>query len=51
MSRESGNEYRDGKLVNGFDYERQVWIVNGTVQMCGHPASMRLSGRREPCES
>ena len=27
-----------------FDYDLQVWTVNGIVQACGHPDSMRPSG-------
>lgn len=40
MSRESADEIRDGAVYNGFDYDLQVWVRNGLVQGCGHPASM-----------
>ena len=30
-----------GQLVNGFDYDLQVWVKDGIVQLCGHPESMR----------
>ncbi len=23
-----------------FDYDKQVWVVNGKYQRCGHPNSM-----------
>lgn len=26
-----------------FDYQLQVWVVDGIVQTCGHPESMRTS--------
>ena len=29
------------------DYELQVWVTDGTIQNCGHPATMRFQGR--PC--
>lgn len=35
-----GDQFRDGKLYNGFDYERQVWIIEGIVQRCGHPETV-----------
>jgi len=44
--RQSNDEYRDGKLWNGYDYELQVWVMGGVVARCGHPAQMRQTG---PC--
>jgi hypothetical protein len=41
MSRVSGDEFRHGRVWNGFDYELQVWVRNGIIQNCGHPAMMR----------
>jgi hypothetical protein len=41
MSRLSGDEIRHGRVWNGFDYELQVWVVNGIIQCCGHPNTMR----------
>ena len=43
MTRLSGDEIRHGRVWNGFDYELQVWVVNGIIQRCGHPDVMRLS--------
>ena len=40
MSRLSGDELHKGNVWNGFDYELQVWVVDGIVQRCGHPAVM-----------
>ncbi len=40
MSRVSSDDYRNGELMNGFDYDLQVWVVGGIIQDCGHPASM-----------
>jgi len=45
MTRLSGDQIRGGRVWNGFDYELQVWVANGIIQCCGHPASMRLQGR------
>jgi hypothetical protein len=45
MTRLSGDEIRHGRVWNGFDYELQVWVVNGMIQGCGHPETMRLQGR------
>lgn len=36
--RRSSNEEIDGRLVNGFDYDLQVWVLGGVVQDCGHPS-------------
>jgi hypothetical protein len=41
MSRESSDEYRNGRLFNGFDYENQSWVLDGKYQRCGHPEEMR----------
>ena len=40
MSRQSSNEVIDGKLVNGFDYEHQAWVVDSKYVDCGHPSAM-----------
>ena len=47
MTRLSSDELHLGRLFNGFDYKLQVWVVDGVVRGCGHPASMRLCGA--PC--
>jgi hypothetical protein len=37
----STNQYtQEGKLLNGFDYENQAWVINGKYERCGHPDSM-----------
>jgi len=42
MTRQSENQHNSrGDLVNGYDYQLQVWVVNGIIQNCGHPESMR----------
>lgn len=49
MSRVSTNTYdTHGNVLNGYDYEAQVWVVDGIVQGCEHPASMR-TGERYCC--
>jgi hypothetical protein len=47
MTRFSDDELRDGRVFNGFDYRIQAWVVDGVIQHCGHPASMRHGG--VPC--
>ena len=37
MSRQTSKEMKNGLVFNGFDYELQVWVKDGIVQMCGHP--------------
>ncbi len=48
MTRASRDELDPGtgRVWNGFDYRLQVWVRDGIVQPCGHPARMRTSG---PC--
>ncbi len=41
--RESSDEYKNGKLVNGFDYDNQVWVRDGKYVPCGHPKSMQCN--------
>lgn len=38
--RNSKDEYRDGRLINGFDYGRQAWVEDGRYVRCGHPLDM-----------
>ncbi len=33
-----------GDVVNGFDYDLQVWVIEGIVQPCGHSKAMRVNG-------
>ena len=47
MTRLSGDEIRHGRVWNGFDYKLQVWVVDGIIQNCGHPATMCFQDR--PC--
>lgn len=45
--RMSGDEYKNGRLINGFDYNNQAWVENGKYVRCGHPKKMncRCYGR------
>lgn len=36
----SNDIYVDGRLVNGFDYDNQAWVVDGKYVRCGHPPNM-----------
>ena len=40
----SNRQYHEGQLLNGFDYDLQVWVKQGVVLDCGHPASMSSGG-------
>lgn len=35
-------------ITDGFDYELQVWIINGVIQDCGHNVMMHkcCNGRK-----
>jgi hypothetical protein len=42
MSRTSNDELNaEGLLINGYDYARQCWVVNGLYAECGHPERHR----------
>ena len=36
MSRESGDQIIEGRLINGYDYNNQAWVVDGKYVRCGH---------------
>ena len=40
MSRTSNDQYINGRLINGYDYKNQAWVLNGRYVECGHPSSM-----------
>lgn len=44
MTRLSADEIRYGRVWNGFDYALQVWVIDGVIQGCKHPDSMRSAG-------
>lgn len=41
--RKSKNECQSNRLINGYDYDRQAWVVNGHYVRCGHPEAMKCS--------
>ncbi len=46
MSRMSRDELaEDGSILNGYDYNVQVWVEEGFVQMCGHREDEDDDGR------
>lgn len=49
MSRTSNDIYINGVLVNGFDYTRQAWVVDGFYVSCHHAQPNPLTGRPTPC--
>lgn len=38
--RTSNNKYKLGRLINGYDYDLQAWVVDGRYFNCGHPVGM-----------
>jgi hypothetical protein len=38
--RYSNDQFENGRLMNGFDYQNQAWVENGRYVRCGHPESM-----------
>jgi len=38
--RTSQNESQNGKLINGYDYDRQAWVLDRKYVRCGHPEHM-----------
>jgi hypothetical protein len=40
MSRTSTDQYSNGRLINGYDYDNQAWVRNGRYVRCGHPGAM-----------
>lgn len=40
MTRVSDNYYSGGRLIDGYDYENQAWVLHGKYVRCGHPESM-----------
>ena len=38
--RYSVDEYKDGRLINGYDYDKRVWVEDGKYARCGHLDSM-----------
>lgn len=31
---------KHGQLINGYDYKKQMWVIDGVIQNCGHPEDM-----------
>lgn len=35
------NQYeKNGRLIDGYDYDKQTWVKAGKYVRCGHPESM-----------
>ncbi len=42
MSRQSSNYFNvEGRLITGYDYEKQAWVMDGRYVRCGHPDTMK----------
>jgi len=39
--RTSQNKYEGGRLINGYDYDNQAWVIGGRYVRCGHPERMQ----------
>ena len=45
--RTSDDVYESGRLIHGFDYDKQAWVKDGKYLRCGHPDS--TDGRPIKC--
>ena len=43
--RQSNDEMKDGQVFNGFDYDLQVWVIDGIIKDCGHRDEHRVNGK------
>ena len=34
------NETVCDRLINGYDYDNQAWVIDGKYVRCGHPENM-----------
>ncbi len=39
------DKYRDGRLIQGFDYQLQAWVRDGKFVRCGHKEDCFCYGR------
>ncbi len=53
MVRTSDNYYLNGRLMDGYDYDKQAWVRHGKYIRCGHPEVIKCScyGRLHEGES
>lgn len=53
MARTTDNYYINGRLMDGYDYNKQAWVRNGKYVRCGHPEAMKCGcyGRLHEGES
>lgn len=35
--RTSQNKFQNARLIDGYDYENQAWVIGGKYIACGHP--------------
>jgi len=40
MTQLSRDQYIQGRLINGYDYRNQAWVIDGKYERCGHPETM-----------
>ena len=44
MTRLSQNQTdENGRLINGYDYKNQAWVLGGCYVSCGHPATKKCN--------
>lgn len=41
--RTSNDQYIDNRLMNGYDYINQAWVLGGVYVKCGHPQEMNCN--------
>lgn len=53
MSRQSADHYKEGRLIDGYDYVNQSWVKEGRYITCGHPDTMKCDcyGRKHTGET
>ena len=39
-----------GRVLNGFDYQRQAWVVDGRYVACSHPGARDCFGTQHAGE-
>ena len=50
--RTSQNKFKNSRLIDGYDYEHQAWVIAGRYIDCGHPVNMNCGcyGRKHENE-
>jgi len=41
--KKSNNETVCDRLLNGYDYDNQAWVIDGKYVRCGHPENVNCN--------